>query len=1028
MKGGRFILTAVLVLLQFCCSSLWSRPTTPHQAEKVVTGWLKADGQPLGTWLGQKVMKVETFTNNDGEPVYYIVYLQPSGFVIVPADDFVEPIIGFVDDGIYDPSLDNPLGALVTNDLNGRIAAVRDMQRLKATALMEAAFESQGKWEQLESLADGPVAMGLTSISDVRVAPLVQSKWWQGTVTREDCPLACYNYYTPPFTTPDGDPNNYVCGCVATALAQVIRYHRHPTTGIGVHTFGIHVGGSSTSANTRGGDGSGGPYSWSDMVLVPDCSTTETQRQAIGALCYDAGVTINMYYTSSWSAANTLKHKDALTNIFKYGNAVKGGSNSASNNIGPGLIGMINPNLDAKDPVTLEIGPSNGHSIVCDGYGYNSSTLYHHLNMGWLGTDDAWYNLPDIDTSHIPVPYTSVYKCVYNIHVSGAGDGEIISGRVLDLNGEPIAGATMYAQPEGQVLWITTESDSKGIYAFSTLNSNTAYTINALADGYRFSSQFATTRTSADYSSVSGNVWGIDFYGQAGPRQPLFVDDDAPPGGDGSNWANAYNRLQEALAAAWIVDEIRVAQGIYKPYIPAPPPPMGTSNEQAATAGIGRAATFQLKYRVTVKGGYAGFGEPDPHARDIQLYETILSGDIGMPGDISDNSYHVVTGSGTDATAVLDGFTITGGNADGSYTELYDRGGGMYNDSGSPTITNCTFSSNAADNFGGGVYSNGGSPTMTNCMFRGNHAIEGGGMHTRNSNPALTNCTFTVNRADANGGGIYNKENSSLTLTNCILWGDEPNEIVDSALSSTTVTYSDVQDGWPGEGNIDADPCFADADDGDYHLKSQAGRWNPDSHTWVRDAVTSPCIDAGDWDSDWSGELWPHGERINMGAYGGTPEASMSLSDAGNIADLNIDGLLCYRDMKLFTGKWLYEAFLLPEDLSRDGTVNFTDFAIFANIWRIPNPSSNPNPLDGTSISNLEADLSWTAGRGAISHDVYFGTSNPLPFIRNQTATIFDPGTMATGIKYYWRIDEVNHFGTTTGTVWSFTTMQPPPP
>jgi hypothetical protein len=504
---------AVLVLLEFCCSSVWARPTTPHQAEKVVAGWLKADVQPLGTPLGQRVANVETFTNDDGQPVYYIVYLQPCGFVIVPADDLVEPIIGFADDGTYDPSLDNPLGALVTNDLNGRVAAVRDVQRSQATAGMERASVSQAKWQQLESLADGVVAMGLTSISDVRVAPLVQSKWWQGTVTREDCPLACYNYYTPPFTTPDGDPNNYVCGCTATALAQVIRYHRHPTTGIGVHTFQIHVSGSSTSANTRGGDGLGGPYSWSHMVLVPDCNTTETQRQAIGALCYDAGVSVNMYYTSTGSAANTLKHKDALTNIFKYGNAVKG-YNSGSN-IGPGLIGMVNPNLDAKDPVTFEIGPSYGHSIVCDGYGYNSSTLYHHLNMGWLGTDDAWYNLPDIDTSHIPVPYTSVYKCVYNIHVSGAGDGEIISGRVLDRNGHPIAGATVSAEAVGQAVSIIAESDSKGIYAFSTLNSNTTYTINALAGGYSFSSQLVTTGTSTDGSSVSGNVWGIDFVGSS---------------------------------------------------------------------------------------------------------------------------------------------------------------------------------------------------------------------------------------------------------------------------------------------------------------------------------------------------------------------------------------------------------------------------------------------------------------------------------------------------------------------------------
>jgi hypothetical protein len=133
MKHRGIVLTAVLVVLQLCCSSLWARPTTAYEAEMVVTGWLKADAQPLDTALGPEVTGVETFTDTSGEPVYYIVYLhgpgsagtQPSGFVIVSADDLVEPIIGFADDGMFDPSLVNPLGALVTNDLNGRVAAVR---------------------------------------------------------------------------------------------------------------------------------------------------------------------------------------------------------------------------------------------------------------------------------------------------------------------------------------------------------------------------------------------------------------------------------------------------------------------------------------------------------------------------------------------------------------------------------------------------------------------------------------------------------------------------------------------------------------------------------------------------------------------------------------------------------------------------------------------------------------------------------------------------------------------------------------
>ena len=278
---------------------LWAKPTTSLQAQKAVRGWLKASAQPLGAALGQQVTKIETYTDDGGNPLYYIVYLQPSGFVIVSADDLIEPIIGFAEDGIYDPSPTNPLGALVTADLNGRIESVRAgrLARTKASIAAVSA-EPQSKWGNFLGLAEAPEnefgTLGLSTIDDVRVAPLVQTRWHQKTCCSS--PLrACYNYYTPgpPGGSGNGDPENYWCGCVATALAQIMRYYQWPTTGIGVHSFDVKIRGATYSRSTRGGDGSGGAYNWADMVLVPGCSTTEAQRQAIGALCYDAGVAIS---------------------------------------------------------------------------------------------------------------------------------------------------------------------------------------------------------------------------------------------------------------------------------------------------------------------------------------------------------------------------------------------------------------------------------------------------------------------------------------------------------------------------------------------------------------------------------------------------------------------------------------------------------------------------------------------------------------------------------------------------------------
>ena len=90
--------------------------------------------------------------------------------------------------------------------------------------------------------------------------------------------------------------------------------------------------------------------------------------------------------------------------------------------------------------------------------------------------------------------------------------------------------------------------------------------------------------------------------------------------------------------------------------------------------------------------------------------------------------------------------------------------------------------------------------------------------------------------------------------------------------------------------------------------------------------------------------------------------------------------------------------------------------------------ATNPDPPDGATNVNIHADLSWTQAPEATSHDVYFGEVSPPPFAGNQTAAIFDPGTMGNKTTYYWRIDEINKWGTTTGQTWSFTTVTIPPP
>ena len=254
---------------------------------------------------------METYTNSAGELLYHAVYLDPSGFVIVPAEDQVEPIIAFVQSGRFDPSLTNPLGALISRDVPLRVAQARAQGSTAAT------LSTRAKWQTLQqSAAGGPRPLGIddSAISDMRIAPFIQTAWNQGNlfdfysnivdyttfyyevytnpvhvtgvytnvytnvvttpvpgtnyVTNVFVLKPCFNYFTPPHEA--GNVTNFVSGCVATATAQLMYYFQYPTAGVGTPCFTITVDGNSMSRNLRGGDGKGGPYDWGDMPLDPN--------------------------------------------------------------------------------------------------------------------------------------------------------------------------------------------------------------------------------------------------------------------------------------------------------------------------------------------------------------------------------------------------------------------------------------------------------------------------------------------------------------------------------------------------------------------------------------------------------------------------------------------------------------------------------------------------------------------------------------------------------------------------------------
>jgi hypothetical protein len=189
--------------------------------------------------------------------------------------------------------------------------------------------------------------------------------------------------------------------------------------------------------------------------------------------------------------------------------------------------------------------------------------------------------------------------------------------------------------------------------------------------------------------------------------------------------------------------------------------------------------------------------------------------------------------------------------------------------------------------------------TIANCLIVGNRSTDpdGAAVHGTDSKLLISNCTIADNRGGHRSAAII-VVNSDLALSNSILWNDTAGQVLALGTGKPVIHYCDIRGWWADVGNIHADPLFArpgcwidpkdpgrilDSDDphavwkgGDYHLRSETGRWDPDAQIWVRDAVTSPCIDRGDRTSPVGNEPVPNGGIINLGAYGGTNEASKS--------------------------------------------------------------------------------------------------------------------------------------------------------
>lgn len=484
-------ITAMVMLSVFLAQA---EEVSSTDAARAASAWVER-GRKRGTFRGGHGSRgvLRTTEHRIGSEKVFAVDLLDGSSVLVAGESEFDPVIAYSTEGDGFAKIDpkGPLFALLQRDLASRRAELksRAVVRLRpshprrpqrARDIFGRERTAKDEWRELvsegasmEQASFGFSALSFASLPPVdavtgglRVEYLIKSLW--------DQKGPCYNYYTPHDASGEIAAGaiaiNTYCGCVATAMSQVMYCHQHPVKADPEKQFAWpwwdvlgSKGGILESRWLKNLVVSGEEYNWAAMENRPTNpgSSNETLR-AIGRLTADAGYSVGMRYMKDGSGAYDLRVAKAFRDVFNYPSALFCGVED--NAIDAYLENVILANLDAGCPVMLGIikeGSDSGHAVCADGYGFVGGLCYVHLNMGWSGSNNMWYHLPDMNTAG----YDVISDITYNISPD-LGNRAILSGRVIDSDQEGFGGASVKVFRAGtQALVTNVLANAHGVWA-----------------------------------------------------------------------------------------------------------------------------------------------------------------------------------------------------------------------------------------------------------------------------------------------------------------------------------------------------------------------------------------------------------------------------------------------------------------------------------------------------------------------------------------------------------------------------------
>ncbi len=772
-NSATFVIIFAIALSLYPLSQATAERATSVEMELVCRNWLAYMVYERGAWAGDLNPTISGVQEIKGEGIVlaHCFAISPRGYVVVPVLKELPPVKAYSDVSSLDPGQTDGLPQLLREVLFSRIQLF-----IESYGSLDARQPAQGEvifgrihrteWERF---AVSPALFRTSLLRNTldpltEVGPLMTTLWHQQDPYRDFCPM--------------GYLWRCVVGCVATAVAQIMKYHDWPVTGIGSHSYywpgDYSCPPDSTPGATLTADFSD-PYDWVNMPdsceFIVGC--TATQDSALAELCYEVGVSFNMLYGCLGSAASPHRIFDSLPVFFRYSCAIR--DEYRSDYSPQGWFDLIKAEIDLGRPMLYCI---TNHAIVCDGWRDSGGLNQYHINYGWrFGENTGWFTIDQIPGSENPIEDDYLYLNIKPIDgLNGALSGIMGPGEYLVSCPITVAaGDTLQLMPgttfkfDGNLEF----SIHGTLLAQGTADSLIIFTADTLSNpdrwgGLEFYSSSTTSRLDycivenvqssyagiyCDNSSPTLNSCTIrcsrsEFSGGVfcASASPTFTNCTIHYNrGDFSGGVHCENSSPVFTdCAIWNnVGEI-TGGGIY-----------------CLNSAVGF-TNCRISRNLALNANGGGVFCNSSPAQFVSCHI-----DSNAAGDLGGGVYCF------ECSPTFTGCTINNNSST-------NDGGGMFCWSASPLCADCSFNHNwSIDGMGGGVYCHGSSPQFTgNSIINSNNAYySGGGVFCNNSSPAFTNSTIAGNQAAlGSGGGVYCNSQSDPTFHNCTIGNNEATE------------------------------------------------------------------------------------------------------------------------------------------------------------------------------------------------------------------------------------------------------------